>query len=103
MLSIDQGQCFRALLKTQAENWQVIQSLVQSAVTLAVAPVVSVPKQLVNKGPQDAPETFTELFEHVTEVSLWPTLQWAAHLLLLLSGEAQRGSPLSLACWSTQT
>ncbi|XP_051519827.1 uncharacterized protein LOC127421099 [Myxocyprinus asiaticus] len=44
---------------------------------------------LVNMGAQDEPEAFLELFECMAQALEWPRVQWAVHLLPLLTGEAQ--------------
>ncbi|XP_051521722.1 uncharacterized protein LOC127422325 [Myxocyprinus asiaticus] len=43
-------------------------------------------------GAEDDPEAFLDLFERTAEIWHWPRAQWAARLILLLSGEAQLAS-----------
>lgn len=69
-LCTDQELCFQNLQQAQAEDWKVLQSLVQSAGTPAAAPVAApaMPHITLSKiGLEDEPEAFVKLFKHTAE------------------------------------
>ncbi|MCI4375098.1 hypothetical protein PGIGA_G00105140 [Pangasianodon gigas] len=73
----EQEQRFQALLQAQAEDQQVLRSLVHPAGTPAAAAAAAMPHIMLFKtGPHDDLEAFLKLFERAVEAWGWPDSQY---------------------------